>query len=253
MSALVYSSSRGNAVTDSRRVAEAFNRSHKSVLKALSNLTCDAEFNRLNYAPIAYSDRRKRKQRAVMMTRAGFVFLVMGFTGKRAGEFKQGYIEQFDRMEAQLRDPKPATPLTDFMKPAVQVERVKATASRLLRLNNDPNDIMKHHRAVMKYLTACTPSQYVRNAVARGLRVASLSGRQLLRRLEPAKAATAAFMDQQVERGRTLEQLAAAGIPQALPAAFEAMLRCGITPAELSDGPTSLPTRDNPGQGSLNE
>jgi Rha family phage regulatory protein len=235
MGILVYSSPRGTVVTDSRRIAVAFKRSHKSVLKAISNLGGDPEFNRLNFAPIAYLDSRKRKQRAVMMTRAGFIFLVMGFTGQRAAEFKQDYILQFDRMEAQLRAPQPAaTPLLDFTRHEVQVQWVKTTATQLMRLSNNPSAIIGHHRAVMKYLTSRTPSQYVRDAVAKGLRVGSLSGRQVLRRLEPGKAAAAAFMDQQVERGRTLEQLVAAGIPETLSAAFEAMLRAGITPAELT-------------------
>jgi Rha family phage regulatory protein len=235
MSQLVYSSAKGNPVTDSRLVAQAFGRSHKAVLKALANMSCDAEFNRLHFAPITYQDSRRRMQRAVMMTKMGFTFLVMGFAGKKAAVFKQAYITAFERMEAQLRALQPlATPLVDFIKHEVQVQQVKAAASQLLRRHNDVNDVMRHHRAVMKYLTARTPAQYIREAVAQGLQVRSLSGRQLLRRLEPAKAATAAWMDQQVERGRTLEQLAAAGIPQALPIAFEAMLRCGIIPAELS-------------------
>ncbi|WP_395839891.1 Rha family transcriptional regulator, partial [Edwardsiella tarda] len=36
------------------------------------------------------------------MTKDGFVFLVMGFTGKRAAAFKEAYIAEFNRMEAQL-------------------------------------------------------------------------------------------------------------------------------------------------------
>lgn len=236
MSISVYLSSKGTPVTDSRRVAKAFGKTHKAVLRALSNLHCDAEFGRNNFAPITYLDPRNRQQRAVIMTRAGFVFLGMGFTGQKAAEFKQGYIAQFDRMQAQLRAPQPAaTPLTEFANPTVQLQQVKAAASYLFRFSDGPGDVMAHHRGVMRLLTARTPSQYVRDAVARGLRVRSFSGRQVLRRLEPAKAATAAFMDEQVQRGRTLEQLASAGIPQALPAAFEAMLRAGITPAELSD------------------
>lgn len=234
MSILVYSSPKGTPITDSLRVAKAFGKKHKNVLQAIDRLECDTGFSRLNFGPSTYKDGRGKQQRAVLMTRAGFAFLAMGFTGRKAAAFKQGYIAQFDRMEAQLRQPQPiATTLPDFMKPQMQVQRVKATASQLLRLNNDPGDIIRHHRAIMKCLTARTPAQYVRDAVARGLRVSSWSGRQVLRRLEPAKAATAAFLDQQVERGRTLEQLVAAGIPQALPAAFEAMLRAGITPAEL--------------------
>ncbi|ACY84441.1 antirepressor protein [Edwardsiella piscicida] len=36
------------------------------------------------------------------MTKDGFVFLVMGFTGKKAAAFKEAYIAEFNRMEAQL-------------------------------------------------------------------------------------------------------------------------------------------------------
>ncbi len=206
------------------------------MLQSLANLSCDPEFSRLNFQPITYLDGRGKEQPAVMMTRAGFAFLVMGFTGQKAAEFKQGYIAQFDRMQAQLRDtPPPATPLPDFTKPTVQVQQVKAAASYLFGFGSGVGEVMRHHRAVMRLLTGRQPSAYIRDAVSRGLKVRSLSGRQVLRRLEPAKAATAAFLDEQVQRGRTLEHLAAAGIIEALPAAFEAMLRAGITPAELSN------------------
>ena len=33
------------------------------------------------------------------MTRDGFTFLVMGFTGKVAAQFKEAYIEAFNEME----------------------------------------------------------------------------------------------------------------------------------------------------------
>jgi hypothetical protein len=39
------------------------------------------------------------------MTKDGFVFLVMGFTGKKAAAFKEAYIAEFNRMEAQLYAP----------------------------------------------------------------------------------------------------------------------------------------------------
>lgn len=236
MSISVYLSPKGTPVTDSRRVAKAFEKTHSVVLRALSNLGCDEEFSRNNFAPSTYKDRRGKVRRQVVMTKAGFAYLVLGFTGQKAADFKVGFIAQFDRMQEQLSKPKPtATPLTDFNKLSVQLQQVKATAAHIFRIGDGPGDLMAHHRGVMKYLTGCTPSEYVRAAVARGLRVRSLSGRELLRRLQPAKAATAAFMDEQVQRGKTLDQLAAAGIPDALAAAFASMLRAGISPAELSD------------------
>ena len=125
------------------------------------------------------------------------------------------------------------TPLLLLVNTQEQVRQVKATAAHLLRYSNSPVPAINHHRGTMRLLTGCTPTEYVRAAVARGLRVGSLSGRQVLRRLEPAKACSAAFLDEQVRHGKTLEQLAAAGIPQALFIAFDAIIRAGITPAEL--------------------
>ena len=39
------------------------------------------------------------------MTRDGFSFLVMGFTGAKAAHWKEKYIEAFNAMEAELRAP----------------------------------------------------------------------------------------------------------------------------------------------------
>ena len=38
------------------------------------------------------------------LTKNGFIFLVMGFTGEEAGRIKEAYITAFDRMETQLRE-----------------------------------------------------------------------------------------------------------------------------------------------------
>jgi Rha family phage regulatory protein len=236
MEDLVFLTKKGTPATDSLRIAAGFGKSHKNVLRALENLDCDPEFSRLNFGPSTYLDSRGKKQRSVVMTKDGFAFLVMGFTGKRAAAFKQGYIEQFNRMEADVcarRVAEAPRALPEFTSAEVQVQCVKQAASQLLRPNNDPQDIIAHHRGVMRSLTGKTPSEYVRSAVAAGLRVASLSGRQLLRRLDPAKAATAAFMDDQLRHGRTLEQLTQAGIAEALPHAFAALLRAGFSHREI--------------------
>lgn len=38
-----------------------------------------------------------------MMTRDGFTFLAMGFTGERAAQFKEAYISAFNEMENRLK------------------------------------------------------------------------------------------------------------------------------------------------------
>jgi len=41
------------------------------------------------------------------MTKDGFAFLVMGFTGAKAAAFKEAYINQFNAMETELKHRSP--------------------------------------------------------------------------------------------------------------------------------------------------
>lgn len=88
---------------DSRYVAQAFNRRHDHVLRAIDNLDCSDEFRLLNYGASSYLNEQNKKQPCVCMTRDGFVFLAMGFTGKKAAQFKEAYIKQFNQMESFIR------------------------------------------------------------------------------------------------------------------------------------------------------
>lgn len=93
----------GRAVTTSVAVAEYFRKMHKDVLKKIDNIDCSVEFNERNFAPVEYIDAKGEKRPAYQITKNGFVFLVMGFTGKRAAAFKEAYIAEFDRIENELR------------------------------------------------------------------------------------------------------------------------------------------------------
>lgn len=94
----------GRVLVSSVDVAENFERKHKTVIRAIDNLKCDAEFNRHNFMPIKYNDPRNREQRAYLMTRDGFTLLVMGFTGYKAMDWKVKYIKAFNAMEAKLTE-----------------------------------------------------------------------------------------------------------------------------------------------------
>lgn len=93
----------GRAVTTSVAVAEYFRKLHKNVIQKIETLECSPEFNRLNFKPVDYTDAKGEKRPAYQITKNGFVFLVMGFTGKKAAAFKEAYIAEFDRMENELR------------------------------------------------------------------------------------------------------------------------------------------------------
>lgn len=89
----------GRLVTTSLKVAEVFGKRHKDVIRKLQTLDCSREFTERNFAPSEYTDATGRKLPMWEVTKDGFVFLVMGFTGKKAAQFKETYIEAFNAME----------------------------------------------------------------------------------------------------------------------------------------------------------
>jgi hypothetical protein len=99
--------------------------------------------------------------------------------------------------------------------------------------DTNPAPAIDHFRETCKILTGLKPSQYRNSFLTQGIRVASFSGRKLLRRFEPAKACTAAFLDDARQRGRNVAQLAAAGVVEAVTPAFDVLLRVGYTMEEL--------------------
>lgn len=106
----------GQITTTSQQVAAHFGKQHKTVLRAIANLDCSPEFNERNFAPVEYTDAKGEKRPAYRLTRDGFVFLAMGFTGKDAAQWKEAYITAFNKMEAELlaRTTRPANPAIGY-------------------------------------------------------------------------------------------------------------------------------------------
>ncbi len=92
----------GKMFTTSLIVAEAFEKEHKDVLRAITNLECSQEFNERNFAPVEYRDAKGEMRPAYRLTRDGFSFLAMGFTGKKAAAWKEKFLMAFNAMEEAL-------------------------------------------------------------------------------------------------------------------------------------------------------
>ena len=97
----------GQVVTTSLQVAEVFQRPHKDVLSSIRRLECSRDLQERNFSPSFYTvdlpNGGHKQQPMYYIGRDGFVFLVMGFTGKIAARFKEAYIRQFNEMEEMLR------------------------------------------------------------------------------------------------------------------------------------------------------
>lgn len=112
------------AMADSRDVAAYFGKQHSDVLRAIRNLNCSKDFAARNFAfTNEFNELANRDVNFVMMTKDGFTFLGMGFTGEKAGAFKERYIAAFNVMEAELRNRAPA--------PAFQIPQTLADALQL--------------------------------------------------------------------------------------------------------------------------
>lgn len=91
----------GKPFTSSLNVAKAFDKQHHHVMQKLDALDCSDQFLTSNFSRVQF-EHRGNQYDACEMTKDGFMFLVMGFTGKKAAAVKEGYIAAFNWMAEQL-------------------------------------------------------------------------------------------------------------------------------------------------------
>lgn len=95
------------AVTTSLQVAQNFEKRHDNVLRDIENLHKDVLNFEEMFIESTELDSYGRDRRIYYMNRDGFSLLAMGFTGKKALQFKLKYIDAFNQMEKQLQQQKP--------------------------------------------------------------------------------------------------------------------------------------------------
>ena len=115
----------GQLFTTSIDVAEKFEKRHKNVLQSINRILADccqvdglrtkpvnglkneaADFGPLNFKESSYLDEKGERRPMFEMTRSGFTILAMGFTGKKALEWKIKYEQAFSAMEQALLNQK---------------------------------------------------------------------------------------------------------------------------------------------------
>lgn len=94
----------GEIKVDSKVVSSAFGKVHRNVLRDIANLGCSDGFRALNFEQSSYVSEQGKVLPCVRMTRDGFCFLAMGFTGKKADVWKESFLEAFNKMEQALKD-----------------------------------------------------------------------------------------------------------------------------------------------------
>jgi len=94
----------GKVVATSKEVADHFGKTHFHVLEKIDQVDCSDNFRASNFRLSSYVSKQNKELKCVNITRDGFAFLGMGFTGKKAAKFKEDYIAAFNKMESALKD-----------------------------------------------------------------------------------------------------------------------------------------------------
>ncbi|WP_373143825.1 Rha family transcriptional regulator [[Clostridium] innocuum] len=106
---ITYDNDHQQPVVSSLQIAEDFNKKHKDVLESIRNLVAENSAAKSWFYETTYESRGKQYP-MYLMNKDGFTFLVMGFNGKLANEWKIKYIQAFNAMEQQIKDGLPTTP-----------------------------------------------------------------------------------------------------------------------------------------------
>lgn len=94
----------GRPTTTSIKIAQVFGKRHREVIRTIRALDVPSEWGTRNFAhtPTVHPQNGQVYD-VCYVTRDGFTLLAMGFTGKRAMQFKLAYIEAFNAMERVLQ------------------------------------------------------------------------------------------------------------------------------------------------------
>lgn len=129
MNDIVFQGSEGQPLTNSVLVAGTFEKRHDDVIKKIKSLLNDSPQNCGQFfVSSTYIDNSGKENPMYIMNRDGFTLLAMGFTGKKALQFKLDYIEAFNKMEKAIKEV-PALPSsvdTAILKQLVEATQVMA-------------------------------------------------------------------------------------------------------------------------------
>lgn len=103
MNEIILRNENGQILASSREVAEKFGKRNSEVNRTITNLMVQNCTVKNMFIESSYISSRGREEIEYLMDRDGFSLLAMGFTGKKALEWKLKYINAFNLMEEKLK------------------------------------------------------------------------------------------------------------------------------------------------------
>ncbi len=124
---IIITDTNGLLTVSSLQVARDFGKEHKNVVQSIENIKAENSAVTPMFIESAYKAGTGKNYKCYELTRDGFSLLVMGFTGKKALEWKLKYIEAFNKMEQMIREHQkqlsPIEMIASIANNAVEMER----------------------------------------------------------------------------------------------------------------------------------
>lgn len=139
MSDIILQNQNGKILASSREVAEKFGKQNKHVNESIKKLMVENSTVKNMFIETTYVSSRGREENEYLMDRDGFSLLVMGFTGRKALEWKLKYIDAFNKMEERLKS-------GDYLS---EEEKLK-----LQLFSKDPLEVASAHNRLVEIATA---------------------------------------------------------------------------------------------------
>ena len=152
----VYKTDRGTPVTNSLKVAEVFGKEHKNIIRAIRTLLGSAQ-NCAGALPehsahtcwfyeSTYLDAQGKPRPLFVMNRDGFSLLAIGMTGAKALQFKVAFIDQFNKMEAHVKQ---VTQQTQPNLPTTFAEALRLAATQAEQIEKQQKQIEEERPRVL--------------------------------------------------------------------------------------------------------
>lgn len=183
MDEIVFRGANDQAVTSSLLIAEKFGKSHDNVLRDIRNLIKGGVlkndetpmFEETTYI----NEQNKQAYPMFLMNRDGFTLLAMGFTGKKAMQFKLEYIKAFNSMEAQIKA---------SQKPKSQLEILQMSINQLVEQERRLSSVERYVAETKKEIAEMKQERIengklLLEAEVSGNKVPEISMRNKIRRL----------------------------------------------------------------------
>ena len=102
--AVITTSTHTGVFTDTLKVAEIFDKSHKNVLATMNRLIKNGAIGRLNFELSSYVTKQNKRAKMYQLNREGFLLLTTSFTGANADRWRGAVIKLFIKQEEELTE-----------------------------------------------------------------------------------------------------------------------------------------------------